>query len=339
VACTVGGNIAENSGGPHTLKYGVTVNHIISVEMVLPDGEIVWLGGPGDSSALDLVGIVVGSEGTFGIVTRAWVRLVRTAPAVRTMLGIFPTVDAATECVSSLIAAGIVPAALEMMDQLVVHAVEAAFHFGFPLDAGAVLIIELDGLPAALGRLADEARAIAMANGAREVRTAKDEAERAALWAARKRAIGAAGRLAPSNMTQDGVIPRSKLPEVLREIGAIGRKYGIKVANVFHAGDGNLHPCVLFDERDPDEVKRVIEAGHEILDLCLSVGGSITGEHGVGVEKLDHMPRMFDAPTLELMAEIRRAFNPDGRCNPGKLLPTHKSCVELTMKKRRSVAL
>jgi glycolate dehydrogenase FAD-linked subunit len=338
-ACTIGGNVAENSGGPHTLKYGVTVNHVLGVKMVLPDGEIVQLGGKAEQRlGYDLTGIVCGSEGTFGVVTEVTARLVRLPPAVRTMLAVFNTVDDATNTVSGIIAAGIVPAALEMMDQLVIQAVEAAFKFGFPTDAGACLIVELDGLEAGLDRQAERARAICMENGAREVRTATSAAERTALWMARKKAIGAAGRLAPSNCTQDGVIPRTKLPQVLREITEIGRRFGLRTCNVFHAGDGNLHPVLLFDERDPEEVKRVIAAGSAILQACVDAGGSITGEHGIGIEKIDHMRSIFSDTDLEVMQKVKDVFNPEGLCNPGKIFPTSKGCVEV-MFKARSVAL
>jgi glycolate oxidase len=338
-ACTIGGNVAENSGGPHTLKYGVTVNHVLGVKMVLPDGEIVQLGGKGgERPGYDLTGIVCGSEGTFGIVTEVTARLVRQPPAVRTMLAVFNSVDDATNTVSGIIAAGIVPAALEMMDQLVIQAVEAAFKFGFPTDAGACLIVELDGLEAGLDRQAERARAICMENGAREVRAAASAAERTALWLARKKAIGAAGRLAPSNCTQDGVIPRTKLPQVLREIAEIARRHRLRICNVFHAGDGNLHPVLLFDERDPDEVKRVLAAGSDILQTCVDAGGSITGEHGIGVEKIDHMRSIFSETDLEVMARLKRVFNPEELCNPGKIFPTSKGCVEV-MLKARSVAL
>jgi glycolate oxidase len=338
-ACTIGGNVSENSGGPHTLKYGVTVNHVLGVKMVLSDGEIVQLGGKAaDRLGYDLTGIVCGSEGTFGVVTEVTARLVRQPPSVRTMLAVFNTIDDATNTVSGIIAAGIVPAALEMIDQLVIQAVEAAFHFGFPTDAGACLIVELDGLEAGLERQAERARALCMENGAREVRTAATAAERNALWMARKKAIGAAGRLAPSNCTQDGVIPRTKLPQVLREIAEIGRHYGLRVCNVFHAGDGNLHPVMLFDERDPEEVKRVLAAGSAILDACVKAGGSITGEHGIGLEKIDHMRSIFSDTDLDAMMRIKSVFNPEGLCNPGKIFPTSKGCVEV-MLKARSVAL
>jgi glycolate oxidase len=338
-ACTIGGNVANNSGGPHTLKYGVTVNHVLGVKMVLPDGEIIQLDGKIDQRpGYDLTGIVCGSEGTFGVVTEVTARLVRQPPAVRTMLAVFNNVDDATNTVSGIIAAGIVPAALEMMDQLVIQAVEAAFKFGFPTDAGACLIVELDGLEAGLDRQAEHARSICLENGAREVRTAASTAERTALWMARKKAIGAAGRLAPSNCTQDGVIPRTKLPQVLREIAEIGRRRGVRIANGFHAGDGNLHPVVLFDERDPEQVKRVLAAGSDILQVCVDAGGSITGEHGIGLEKIDHMRSIFSEVDLDVMARVKRVFNPEGLCNPGKIFPTSKGCVEV-MLKARSVAL
>jgi glycolate oxidase len=339
MACTIGGNVSENSGGPHTLKYGVTVNHILGLRMVLPDGEVVDIGGKTEETpGYDLTGIVVGSEGTFGIVTEVTARLVRQPQAYRTMLAVFETVDDATRAVSGIIAAGIIPAALEMMDQVIMQAVEAAFHIGLPTDAGACLIVELDGLEAGLDEQTDRARAICMERGAREVRSASTPAERASLWMARKKAIGAAGRLAPSNCTQDGVIPRTKLPEVLRRIREIGEEYGVRVANVFHAGDGNLHPVVLFDERDPEEVRRVLDAGTEILRTCVAVGGSITGEHGVGVEKIDHMSFLFSDTDLEVMARVKSVFNPDDLCNPGKIFPTNKGCLEV-MLRRRSVAL
>jgi glycolate oxidase len=338
-ACTIGGNVAENSGGPHTLKYGVTVNHVLGLKLVLPDGEVVQLGSKAEQrSGYDLTGIVCGAEGTFGIVTEVTARLVRQPQAVRTMLAVFNTIDDATTTVSAIIAAGIVPAALEMMDQLVVQAVEAAFKFGFPTDAGACLIVELDGLEAGLDEQAERARAMCLENGAREVRTAATSAERAALWMARKKAIGAAGRLAPSNCTQDGVIPRTKLPQVLREMAEIARRHGLRIGNVFHAGDGNLHPVLLFDERDPEEVKRVLAAGSAILQACVDAGGSITGEHGIGIEKIDHMRSIFSDTDLDVMQRVKDVFNPEGLCNPGKIFPTSKGCVEV-MFKARSVAL
>jgi glycolate oxidase len=340
MACTIGGNVANNSGGPHTLKYGVTVNHVLGLTLVLPDGEVVRIGGEGeDRPGYDLAGIVTGSEGTFGIVTEVTARLVRQPQTVRTMLAVFESIEAATNTVSGIIAAGIIPAALEMMDRLIIKAVEEAFHFGFPLDAGACLIIELDGLEAGIDRQAEEVREICRRNAAREIRTAGSTAEREALWKARKRAFGAVGRLAPSNVTQDGVIPRTKLPQVLKEIERIVQRHGLQVANVFHAGDGNLHPLLLFDERVPEQVRAVIEASEEILKLCVSLGGSITGEHGIGIEKSGYISCQFSEKSLEVMMQVKGVFNPQDLCNPGKMFPTGHGCMEVTMKKRRSVAL
>src|SRR5438874_5465204 len=335
-ACTVGGNAATNSGGPHTLKYGVTVNHVLGLEIVLPDGRVVETGGPAeDNPGYDLTGVLVGSEGTFGIATKAWVRITRTPEAYRTLLGVFETVDDATNPISDFIGAGIMPGAVEMLDQLILQAVEAAFHFGFPLDAGAVLIMEVDGLEAGLD--ADAARIIdiARANKAREVRRAATEAERLLLWKSRKQAFGAVGRLAPSYCTQEGVVPRTKLPNILRQIHRIGEKYQLRICNVFHAGDGNIHPILLFDERDPDQVKRVLQASHEILEECVKCGGSVTGEHGIGVEKIDFMPRLFNPEDLHMMLRLRSAFNPEGRCSPAKMFPTAGACIEPSKAGRR----
>ncbi|MCS6977882.1 MAG: FAD-binding protein [Gemmatales bacterium] len=336
-ACTIGGNVATNSGGPHTLKYGVTVNHVLGLEFVLPDGRVVRTGGPcEDAPGYDLTGVIVGSEGTFGIATKIWVRLTPNPEGCRTLLGVFETVDAATNTISDIIGAGIVPAALEMMDQLILQAVEAAFHFGFPLDAGAVLIMEVDGLEAGLDEEAERIAAIARRNGAREVRRAANEAERQLLWKCRKQAFGAVGRLAPSYCTQDGVVPRTKLPHILREIQRIGERYGLRIANVFHAGDGNIHPIILFDERDADQVRRVLQASHDILEECLRCGGSVTGEHGIGVEKIDFMPRMFSPEDLDMMHRLKSVFNPHGLCSPAKMLPTAGACIEPTKAGRRA---
>ena len=338
-ACTVGGNVAENSGGPHTLKYGVTTNHVLGVELVLPDGELVHLGGAvEDVPGYDLTGVVVGAEGTFGIVTTVTLRLIRQPEAWKTLLGIFDSVDDATATVSGIIAAGIIPAALEMMDQLIVQAVEAAFHFGFPTDAGAVLIVELDGLAAGLDQQVQRVVEICQAQRARTVRVAKDEAERAALWKSRKRAFGAVGRLAPNYCTQDGVVPRTKVPEILRRITEIGRRYQLRIGNVFHAGDGNIHPILLYDERDPDQVRRVLAAGAEILEACVALGGSITGEHGIGIEKIGQMPLIFSPADLLVMSQLRQVFDPARRCNPGKILPTPGACVETTRPRRQVAA-
>jgi glycolate oxidase len=336
-ACTIGGNVSTNSGGPHTLKYGVTVNHVLGLEFVLPDGQVVHTGGPTeDNPGYDLTGVMVGAEGTFGIATKIWVRLTRNPEAYRTLLGVFETVDDATNSISDIIGAGIVPAALEMLDQLILQAVEAAFHFGFPLDAGAVLIMEVDGLEAGLDADAERIIAIALNNHAREVRRANTDAERLLLWKSRKQAFGAVGRLAPSYCTQDGVVPRTRLPHILREIQRIGEKYQLRVCNVFHAGDGNIHPIVLFDERNPDQVRRVLAASHDILEECIRAGGSVTGEHGIGVEKLDFMPKLFSPEDLAMMVRLKAAFNPQGRCSPHKLLPTAGACIEPTRAGRRA---
>jgi glycolate dehydrogenase FAD-linked subunit len=338
-ACTIGGNVAENSGGPHTLKYGVTTNHVLGVELVLPSGEVVALGGAvEDRPGYDLVGLVVGAEGTFGIVTRATLRLVRTPEAVRTLLAVFETIDAASEAVSGVIASGIVPAALEMMDRIIIAAVEAAFRVGLPTDAGAVLLIELDGPAAGLEPQVERVRAVCAQHGATEVRTARDEAERAALWKSRKRAFGAVGRLAPNYCTQDGVVPRTRVPEIVRRIAAAATRHRIRIGNVFHAGDGNIHPILLFDERDPDQVRRVLAAGREILEACVELGGSLTGEHGIGVEKIGQMPLLFGPDDLRAMVRLRAVFDPEGRANPHKILPDAKVCVE-TRAPRRQAAL
>jgi len=338
-ACTIGGNIAENSGGPHTLKYGVTTNHVLGVELALPSGELVALGGAvEDRPGYDLVGLVVGSEGTFGIVTRATLRLVRLPQAYRTFLAVFDSVEAASEAVSGIIAAGLVPAALEMMDQLIIQALEAAFHVGLPTDAQAVLLIELDGPLAGLDAQSERVETVCRGNAAREVRIARDDAERASLWKCRKRAFGAIGRLAPNYCTQDGVVPRTRVPDILRAIAATAERHRLRVANVFHAGDGNIHPILLFDERDRDEVARVLAAGREILEACVALGGSITGEHGIGIEKIDQVPLLFGPDDLRAMARLRAVFDPQGRANPHKIFPDAKVCVE-TRAPRRQVAL
>src|SRR5947209_5543920 len=336
-ACTIGGNAATNSGGPHTLKYGVTVNHVLGLELVLPDGQVVQTGGAAeDHPGYDLTGVIVGSEGTFGVTTKLWVRLTRNPEAYRTLLGVFETVDDATNTISDIIGTGIIPGALEMLDQLILQAVEAAYHFGFPLDAGAVLIMEVDGLEAGLDADAERITEIAQKNRAREVRRANSEAERLLLWKARKNAFGAVGRLAPSYCTQDGVVPRTKLPNILREIHRIGEQYQLRICNVFHAGDGNIHPILLFDERDADQVKRVLRASHEILEECIALGGSVTGEHGIGVEKIDFMPKLFTPADLATMVRLRQAFNPTGRCSPAKMLPTAGACIEPSRAGRRA---
>ena len=329
-ACTIGGNIANNSGGPHTLKYGVTTNHVLGLEVVMPDGEIVWLGGKTrEAPGYDLAGVFVGSEGTFGIATKVVVRILKKPQAVKTVLAVFEHVDGASEAVSAIIARGLVPAAVEMIDQLTIQAVEDAFGCGYPRDAAAALLVELDGLAVGMAAQTEGIVAACRDAGAREIRTARDEAERALLWKGRKSAFGAYGRVSPAYMVMDGVIPRTKLPYVLRRVNEIVAAHGLRVGNVFHAGDGNLHPNILYDPRRPGEEARVVAAGAEIMKVCAEVGGSISGEHGIGLEKSDFMPLIFSAADLALMRRLKNAFNPTGLCNPGKVFPTKKSCVEV----------
>ncbi len=328
IACTIGGNVANNSGGPHTLKYGVTTNHVLGLEVVLPDGEVVWLGGKTrDPQGYDLVGVFVGSEGTFGIATKVVVRILRRPPAVKTLLAVFDELDQASRTVAAITARGLTPAALEMIDRITIQAVEDAYGAGYPRDAAAALLIELDGLAVGLDEEAGRVVAACRENGAREVRVARDEAERLLLWKGRKAAFGAYGRVSPAYFVMDGVIPRTRLPEVLRRIDEIVAGYGLRVGNVFHAGDGNLHPNILYDPRNPGEVERVLAAGAEIMKVCVEVGGSISGEHGIGIEKQNFMPWISSDADLAAMAAVKAAFNPTGRCNPGKVFPTAKSCV------------
>ena len=328
-ACTLGGNVAENAGGPHCLKYGVTANHITELEVVLPDGSTTRLGSAtGEAWGPDLVGLFVGSEGMFGIAIEITTKLVPLPRAVRTSLADFGSVRAASEAVSGIIASGIVPAALEMMDQVCVRAVEASIYAaGYPTDAAAVLLVELDGSEEAVtgdGAVVDN---LLMQHGARSTTSASSPAERARLWQGRKKAFGALGRLAPDLAVQDAVVPRSALPEVLDAVGAIGRHQDLLVSNVFHAGDGNLHPNISFDRRDASLASRVHHASREIMEACVAAGGSITGEHGVGSDKRDYMPLIFDAVSLDAMCAVRRVFDPLERANPGKVLPLH-SCRE-----------
>jgi glycolate oxidase len=331
-ACSIGGNVANNSGGPHTLAYGVTTNHVLGVEVVLDDGQIVWLGGEvPDMPGYDLCGIFVGSEGTMGIVTKVIVRLMKTRESVRTLLAIFDEMDAATQTVVDITGAGIIPAALEMMDRTTIEAIERGAPVGFPRDAEAVLLVEVEGLAEQTLRSMNVAREICQRSGARDVRIAKDEAERQRLWKGRKGAFGAMGALAPNYYVQDGVVPRSKLPQIMKRIAEISKQFNLRIANVFHAGDGNLHPNILFDMRAPGELDRVIEAGAAILRACIELGGSITGEHGVGLEKKAYIGLLFGEADLEAMTRVRRAFDPDGRFNPAKLFPTPASCGEIRM--------
>lgn len=329
-ACTIGGNAAENSGGPHTLKYGVTVNHVMGMDLILPDGELVTLGADHFCSAgPDLTGLAIGSEGTFGIVTKVICRLTPLPEDTITMLAVFDSVRGACEAVSGIIRAGIVPAALEMMDQVTIEAVQKARDAGFPRDAAAVLIIELEDLNAGIDAQALEIESVLEASGATRVSRARDQAERDSIWAARKGAFGAIGQLSPSYYTQDGVIPRSRLPEVLDKILEIGRGHGLTIANVFHAGDGNLHPLILYDYKNEDEVKRCEQAGEQILRVCVNVGGSLSGEHGIGLEKSGLMDQVFNSEDLENMKRVRDVFNPDNLLNPGKIFPQPGRCAEV----------
>jgi glycolate oxidase len=329
LVCSIGGNVAENSGGAHCLKYGFTTNHVLGLEVVLPDGELVHLGGKAlDPPGYDLIGAFVGSEGTLGIATKITLRLVRKPETVRTLLAAFATTDEAGEAVSQIIAAGIVPAAVEMMDALSIEAAEAAVHAGYPPGAGAVLIVELDGPAAEVEDQFAAVERICRACRSFAIRIAEDDAERALIWKGRKSAFAAVGRISPDYYVQDGVIPRTALPAVLRQIAELGKQTGLRIANVFHAGDGNLHPLVLYDAKIPGQAAHAEEAAARILEICLEHGGSITGEHGVGVDKKKHMSQMFTADDLNVMQLLRCAFDPRGLCNPGKLFPTTRLCGE-----------
>jgi glycolate oxidase len=329
-ACTIGGNVGENAGGPHTLIYGVTTNHVLGLEVVTPEGEIIQVGGwTQDTPGYDLTGLIIGSEGTLCIVTKIIVRIVHLPEAVKTMVAIFDTMDDASNTVSEIIASGVIPAAIEMMDQMILQAVEADTHAGYPLDAAAVLLLEAEGLREVVAEQAEQIVSICNKHYAREVRIAANEAERQLFWAGRKNAFGAMGRISPEFYVQDGVVPRTRLPYVLRRVGEICESYGLRVGNVFHAGDGNLHPLILFDSQTPGEVERVRQAGHEILAVCAEVGGSITGEHGVGIEKQEEMALIFNEVDLRVMQQVREAWNPDQLFNPGKLFPMPGRCADM----------
>jgi glycolate oxidase len=326
--CSIGGNVAENSGGAHCLKYGFTAHHVTGLEVVMPDGTTERFGGLApDPVGYDVVGAVVGSEGTLGIVTEVTVRLLRTPQSVQTLLAAFPTIEAAGEAVSAIIAAGVLPAAIEMMDALAIEAAEAAVHPNYPPGAGAVLIVELDGPAGEVDAQLAEVSSLCRASGAFELRTASDAAERALIWKGRKSAFAAVGRISPDYIVQDGVIPRTALADVLQAIDQVADEAGLRVANVFHAGDGNLHPLVLFDEAK-GETERAEEVSNRIVELCLEHGGSITGEHGVGHDKVVHMGKMFSAVDLDVMQLVRCAFDPGGISNPGKIFPTPRLCGE-----------
>jgi glycolate oxidase len=330
IACTIGGNVAENSGGVHCLKYGLTTNNLLGLEMVLIDGEIVRLGGKHcDAEGYDLMGVMTGSEGLLGIVTEVTVRILRKPPTARALLIGFGETQDAGNCVAAIIGAGIIPGGMEMMDRPAIHAAEAFVKVGYPLDVEALLIVELDGPEAEIDHLIAKVEGIARANRARSVRVSGDEAERIAFWSGRKAAFPAVGRISPDYYCMDGTIPRARLAEVLARIGELSGQHGLRVANVFHAGDGNLHPLILYDANQPGEIERAEEFGADILKLCVAVGGVLTGEHGVGVEKRDLMGAMFDETDLAHQERLKCAFDPDGLLNPGKVFPQLHRCAEL----------
>jgi len=329
-SCTIGGNVGENAGGPHTLIYGVTTNHVLGLEVVTPEGEIFEVGGwTHDTPGYDLTGLIIGSEGTLCIVTKIIVRIVHTAEAVKTMVAVFNEMDDASNTVSEIIASGVIPAAIEMMDNMILQAVEADTHAGYPMDAAAVLLMEAEGLREGVAEQIAQIESICHKHHARLIRIAADEAERQLLWAGRKNAFGAVGRISPEFYVQDGVVPRTKLPYVLQRISEICEHYKLKVGNVFHAGDGNLHPLILFDSQIPGEIERVRQAGHEILNVCAEVGGTITGEHGVGMEKQEEMALIFSDVDLRVMQQVRMAWNPQELFNPGKLFPLPGRCADM----------
>jgi glycolate oxidase len=337
-ACTIGGNVAENAGGPHTLAYGVTANHIVALELVLPDGEIVRIGNEhGDPQGYDLCGLLVGSEGTLALITEITVKLSREAEAVKTLLAIFDTVDDASQTVAEITARGITPTACEMLDGWTLRVVEDYINAGFPRDSAAVLLLEVEGLREAVEIQAAAIEEVCSENHAREVRVARNDSERDLLWKGRKNAFGALGRIAPSNYVLDGVIPRSKLPQALRHIQKVGEKYGFHIGNIFHAGDGNLHPIVMFDPRDAQQFANAVSASEEIIRYCLELGGTLTGEHGVGMEKSELMPLLFSDADFDLMRRVHDAFNPNSSLNPGKIFPLSKGCGEIRVAGQRRV--
>ncbi|MBV8560159.1 MAG: FAD-binding protein [Acidimicrobiia bacterium] len=329
-SCTIGGNVATNSGGPHCLLYGVTSAHVLAVEVCLPDGSLATLGGlDPEPAGYDLRGAFVGSEGTMGVATRIAVRLTPIAPEVRTLLLDFASVQSAAAAVSGIIAAGLVPAALEMMDAEITRAVEDFVHAGFPRDAAAVLLVEVDGLAAGVEAAAAVVEGVGIENGARTVRVAADEAERALLWKGRKSAFGAIARIAPNYYLHDAVVPRTRLVDVMSAVYDIARRYDLVMMNVFHARDGNLHPLIVFDRRADGVLERVMAAGEEIINACVAAGGVLSGEHGIGLEKRDYMPLIFSADDLDAQARLRDAFDPDGLANPEKVLPAGSRCGDL----------
>ena len=330
IACTIGGNVAENSGGVHCLKYGLTTNNVLGVELVTIEGDVMRFGGKHlDAGGYDMLGLLTGSEGLLGVVTEVTVRILRSPETVRALLTGFPTSEQAGDCVAKIICAGIIPAGMEMMDKLAIHAAEDFVHAGYPLDVEALLIIELDGPAVEVDDLIERVTAIAGECGASTVRVSRNDAERQAFWAGRKAAFPAVGRISPDYYCMDGTIPRGRLSEVLRRMAELSAKYGLRVANVFHAGDGNLHPLILYDANVPGELEKAEEFGAEILRLCVEVGGVLTGEHGVGVEKRDLMPEMFSEDDLNQQMRVKCAFDPSSLLNPGKMFPVLRRCAEL----------
>jgi glycolate oxidase len=329
-ACTLGGNVAENAGGPHTLAYGVTTNHVLGLEVVLPDGTVVETGGKElDCPGYDLTGLLTGSEGTMVLVTKVVVRLMRKVETVKTCLAIYESNEDAGNTVAEITARGITPVAVEMLDGVMLRMVEEATHAGYPMDAAAVLLIELEGLVEAVEEQVEQVRQACAACRTREFRVARSAEERDLLWKGRKNAFGAVGRVSPTYYVQDGVVPRTKIAPTLHFINEVGRKYGLTISNIFHAGDGNMHPIILFDPRKPGELEKARACGEAILSYCIEVGGSITGEHGVGVEKRELMAKQFSPESLEMMARFKALFDPTGRLNPGKVLPTGRGCIEI----------
>jgi len=337
-ACSIGGNVGENSGGPRTPKYGVTTNHVLGLEVVLPTGEIVGLGGKTlDPLGYDLTGVFVGSEGTFGIVTKVIVRIMRKPEAVKTLMGVFESIEDASNTVSGIVGRGIIPVAIEMMDNNAIQAVEKGVAAGYPTDAVAVLLVEVDGPKDEVGALVDPIIEVCKENHVREVRVARDENERLLLWKGRKAAFAAMGQISPEYYVQDSVIPRTKLPAIMSFIGELSRRFGLEVANVFHAGDGNLHPLILYDSRNEGALQKAEEMGAEIMKACIAVGGSLTGEHGIGLEKREFMPLMYSHDDLEAMRKVKKVFNPDGLLNPGKIFPTAKPGGEVGPAGQRAI--
>jgi glycolate oxidase len=329
-ACTIGGNVSENAGGPHTLAYGVTTNHVLGLELVLADGTVMETGGKElDLPGFDLTGLLTGSEGTMALVTKVIVRLMRKPETVKTLLAIYDSNEDAGRTVTEITARGITPVALEMLDGVMLRMVEEATHAGYPMDAAAVLLIELEGIREAVEEQVEQIREACGNAGAREVRVARSAEERELLWRGRKNAFGAVGRVSPTYFVQDGVVPRTQIAPTLHFINEVASRYGLTISNIFHAGDGNLHPIILFDARRPGELEKARAAGDEILAHCIQVGGTITGEHGVGLEKKELMPRLFSVETLSTMASLKLLFDPDNRMNPGKMLPTGKGCIEI----------